>query len=435
MKKIKKTIYIAIFVSLAAQIKFEFITEGFIIAMSVLVMAIFIYCYEELSPMYVTLCSAIFSPLIRMAIMVFNGENPAVVAALVAPDSIFFIAYGIFYTLIYKYIIREPKNIRNFPYVILSCDFLSNITELLIRGFLHDTQIVDIEIATYLFLIAFCRTVLIQVILIAMETYTNLLIKEEHDKEYRKLIVQASVFESELHVMDKNASEIEAIMRQAFSLYKAMETMDAPQELKDTSLDISKNAHEIKGDYLNIISVLKDTFIGDIDEGKLTIKDIVSIEKSNLLSTIKNRGYRVDFTSRVKVNFEVKQYFKMMSIIRNLVLNSAEAIGTDGGKITLTIKAEGDNYILEVRDTGPGISPNHLEAVFFDGYSTKFNLETGNVQRGLGLALVKDYVENFFGGKITVESEKGKFTEFRVSMPKARFEEVEEVEDEILHRG
>ena len=50
MVKIKKTIYIAIFVSLASQIRFNFITDGFIIAMSVAVMAIFIYCYEDLSP-------------------------------------------------------------------------------------------------------------------------------------------------------------------------------------------------------------------------------------------------------------------------------------------------------------------------------------------------------------------------------------------------
>ena len=79
-----------------------------------------------------------------------------------------------------------------------------------------------------LVIVAFCRTVLIQVILLALETYSNLLIKEEHDKEYRKLIVQASIFESELHVMEKNAAEIEDIMRQAFSLYKSMEAINAP---------------------------------------------------------------------------------------------------------------------------------------------------------------------------------------------------------------
>lgn len=430
MVKIKKTIYIAIFVSLASQIRFNFITDGFIIAMSVAVMAIFIYCYEDLSPRYVAFCSGIFSPLIRLLFMVLEGGQPSLTTVLVIPDMAFFFTYGILYTLIYKYVVNAPKDIRNFPYVIFICDFLSNIAELSTRSLIQGHLVIAVNTIIYLVVIAFCRTVLIQVILLAMETYSNLLIKEEHDKEYRKLIVQASIFESELHVMEKNAAEIEDIMRQAFTLYKSMEGINAPKELKDCSLDISKNAHEIKGDYLNIINVLKDTFLDDIDEGRLAMKDIISIEKANLQSTIKNRGYHVELTTRIKANFHVQQYFKMMSIIRNLTLNSAEAIGQSGGKITLSLREDGENYILEVRDNGPGIGSDNLDTVFFDGYSTKFNLETGNVQRGLGLTLVKDYVENIFHGAIAVHSEKGKYTEFVIAIPKASFEEEP---DEVLY--
>lgn len=431
MVKIKKTIYIAIFVSLASQIRFNFITDGFIIAMSVAVMAIFIYCYEDLSPRYVAFCSGIFSPLIRLLFMVLEGGKPSLTAVLVIPDMAFFFTYGILYTWIYKYVIRAPKDIRNFPYVIFICDFLSNIAELSTRSLIQGHLVIAINTAIYLIIIALCRTVLIQVILLAMETYSNLLIKEEHDKEYRKLIVQASIFESELHVMEKNAAEIEDIMRQAFALYKSMEGINAPKELKNSSLDISKNAHEIKGDYLNIISVLKDTFLDDIDEGRLSMKDIISIEKANLLSTIKNRGYNVEVTTKGKANFYVRQYFKMMSIIRNLTLNSAEAIGQTGGKIALHLHESNESYILEVKDNGPGIDEDDLETVFFDGYSTKFNLETGNVQRGLGLTLVKDYVENIFHGVIEVYSEKGKYTKFVITLPKTSFEEET---DELLHR-
>lgn len=431
MVKIKKTIYIAIFVSLASQIRFNFITDGFIIAMSVAVMAIFIYCYEDLSPRYVAFCSGIFSPLIRLLFMVLEGGQPSLTTVLVIPDMAFFFTYGILYTLIYKYVVSAPKDIRNFPYVIFICDFLSNIAELSTRSLIQGHLVIAVNTIIYLVVIAFCRTVLIQVILLAMETYSNLLIKEEHDREYRKLIVQASIFESELHVMEKNAAEIEDIMRQAFVLYKSMEGINAPKELKDCSLDISKNAHEIKGDYLNIINVLKDTFLDDIDEGRLAMRDIIAIEKANLQSTIKNRGYNVELTTKVKVNFYVRQYFKMMSVLRNLILNSAEAIGQEGGKVALSLREVEGNYILEVKDNGPGIDSDNLETVFFDGYSTKFNMETGNVQRGIGLTLVKDYVENIFQGTIEVHSEKGRYTEFVIAIPKASFEEEP---DEVLYR-
>lgn len=430
MVKIKKTIFIAIFVSLAAQIRFNFITDGFIIAMSVLVMSIFIYCYEDLSPTYVAFCSGIFSPLIRLLILVIEGGALNATTLLVIPDMAFFFTYGILYKLIYKHVIRAPKDIRNFPYVILFCDFFSNIMELTTRSLIQGQSVITINVVVYLLLIAVCRTVLIQMILLAMEAYSNLLVKQEHDKEYRKLIVQASIFESELHVMEKNAAEIEDIMRQAFNLYKSMEGINAPKSLKDCSLDISKNAHEIKGDYLNIINVLRDTFIDDIDEGRLWMKDIIAIEKANLLSMIKKQGYNVELITRVKTDFYVKQYFKMMSIIRNLILNSAEAIGTAGGRVVLLLREEAENYVIEVKDNGPGIDSDDLGTVFFDGYSTKFNMETGNVQRGLGLTLVKDYVENIFCGSIQVKSEKGKYTEFIITIPKSSFEEAEQ--DEIL---
>lgn len=423
MRKIKKTIYIAIFVSLAAQIRFNFLTDGFIIAMSVLVMAIFIYCYEDLSARYVAFCSGIFSPLVRLLIQVLEGEALSEAAALVVPDMTFFFAYGLFYPLIYKYIIRAPKSIRNFAYVALACDFLSNMMELAVRSVQQGASLITPENVVYLFLIALCRTVLVQTILLAMETYSNLLVDEEHDREYRRLIVQESIFENELYVMDKNAAEIETLMKQAFYLYKAMERLDADEELKSCALDISKNAHEIKGDYLGIVDVLKDTFINHADEGSLNIRDIVHIEKGNLQSVFKRREYKVEIVTRIRVEFQVREYFKMMSVVRNLVLNAAEAIAPAEGRVTVTVKEEGEAYLLLVRDNGPGIRGEDMETIFFDGYSTKFDARTGNVQRGVGLTVVKDYVENYFHGSIRVESEVGRFTQFTLTMPKDAFEE------------
>ena len=80
--------------------------------------------------------------------------------------------------------------------------------------------------------------------------------------------------------------------------------------------------------------------------------------------------------------------------------------------MTVTVKEEGEAYLLLVRDNGPGIRGEDMETIFFDGYSTKFDARTGNVQRGVGLTVVKDYVENYFHGSIRVESEVGRFTQF-----------------------
>ncbi|MGF6376509.1 two-component system sensor histidine kinase YcbA [Clostridiales Family XIII bacterium PM5-7] len=431
MNKIKKTIVIAIFVSLAAQIRFELITDGFIIAMSVLVMSIFIYCYEDLSPMYIAFCSGIFSPLFRMGIILVEGGAWKNTAETVIPDMVFFFAYGMIYTLIYRIILNESKGIKSFPYVIFACDICSNLIELATRSLLAGEMLINVEVVAYLTAIAICRTILIQMILVALETYSNLLVKKEHDEEYRKLIVQASVLESEIYVMEKNAAEVEEIMKQAFQLYKSMEAFDVPKELRQQSLDISKNAHEVKGDYQSVITILKDAFVDQFHQGRLSITDIISIEKTNLVAMIHKTGKSIEVQTKIKCDFYVNQYFKMMSIIRNLLLNSTEALDEAGGTISITLKSNEENYVLVVRDNGKGIASEKMDAVFFEGYSTKFNEETGDIQRGIGLSLVKDYVEGTFQGEIQVESNEGEYTEFVVTFPEKIFQEVEE--DELLH--
>ncbi len=416
--KLQKTLKIALFVSLASLIKFDFIVNGFIIAMSVLIMAIFIYCYEDLSALYISCCSGIFSPLFRLLTLGISTQDYSLAAVMAIPDMTYFISYGIFYTLIYKYIVKDSKSINNFPYVVFFCDLMSNIVELFSRCIVKGNFFLDFTIVGALMILIFCRTLLLQMILVAMETYSNLLLRKEHDKEYHRLMRQASIFESELHIMEKNASEIEDIMQKSYSLYKSMGGLDISLDIKNGALEVAKNAHEIKGDYMNIIRVLTDTFIDEFSQGHIGIKDIILIEKSNLQSFIREKKYNIDLHFRIKTDFYIHAHFKMMSLIRNLLLNAAEAIGKKGGAISLDLQEDGEHYILKIWDNGVGISKNDLEDIFLDGYSTKFNEKTGDIQRGMGLTIVKDYVENYFEGTITVQSEKNVYTEFTITLPK-----------------
>lgn len=125
----------------------------------------------------------------------------------------------------------------------------------------------------------------------------------------------------------------------------------------------------------------------------------------------------------------------MMSIIRNLLTNAAEAIGNEGGRITLSVEIsdDKDQYIITVNDNGKGMDDEELSSMFLAGFSTKFDPATGDIQRGMGLSLVKDYVENFFSGQIKVDSEKGKYTEFTITMPTEVFRGNGEKANEVLH--
>jgi len=105
-----------------------------------------------------------------------------------------------------------------------------------------------------------------------------------------------------------------------------------------------------------------------------------------------------------------------MSILRNLMMNAIESIGKDRGRVDLIFERKNDSIFFRVRDSGEGIKNKNLDYIFHPGFSTKFNEDSGEIKRGIGLTLVKDIVEKEFMGEISVISED-RFTEFLIMIP------------------
>jgi two-component system NtrC family sensor kinase len=103
---------------------------------------------------------------------------------------------------------------------------------------------------------------------------------------------------------------------------------------------------------------------------------------------------------------------QIQQIFMNIILNAGDAMAGRVG--TLTIKTESRDGMAEIsfRDTGPGISKEHLSKLFDPFFTTK---ETGK-GTGLGLAISYGIVQSH-GGDIKVESEKGKGAIFRIKLP------------------
>ena len=100
-------------------------------------------------------------------------------------------------------------------------------------------------------------------------------------------------------------------------------------------------------------------------------------------------------------------------VIENLSKNAVDAMGGEGGTITLRVEDAKDKAVVEVTDTGKGIRKKDLRNVFRPGFTTK---KRG---WGLGLSLAKRIVEEYHHGKIFVKmSEAGKGTTFRIELGK-----------------
>ena len=87
----------------------------------------------------------------------------------------------------------------------------------------------------------------------------------------------------------------------------------------------------------------------------------------------------------------------------------------NGGEVHISIRSEGDQIILNVRDNGPGI-PAEDQAHIFDKFYRGRNITDGITGSGLGLAIVKTIVDNH-QGRIWVESAEGTGSSFFIVLP------------------
>lgn len=104
----------------------------------------------------------------------------------------------------------------------------------------------------------------------------------------------------------------------------------------------------------------------------------------------------------------------MERIILNLLSNSIK-FTEKGGKIEVNISDKGKEISISVKDNGIGIPSNKLDKIF-DIFTQVDNSLRKTGGSGIGLYLVKSLVE-LHGGRIFVESEYGKGTEFTIVLP------------------
>ncbi len=186
------------------------------------------------------------------------------------------------------------------------------------------------------------------------------------------------------------------------SLQGWMEILRDKPEMKDILPEMEKDVDRLK--------LVSDRF------GKIGSKPV--LQSTNLNTQIEGM---VDYIKRrasgnVKINF-IKPEHEVSAlispplfdwVIENLLKNALDAI-EGNGTITVTLSSEPEKAIVDVTDTGKGISTANLNKVFKPGFTTK---KRG---WGLGLTLCKRIMEQYHKGNLIVKNtELGKGTTFRV---------------------
>lgn len=166
----------------------------------------------------------------------------------------------------------------------------------------------------------------------------------------------------------------------------------------------------------------------DIDRLKLIsdrfgkIGSAPKLEEKNIVDQVRDMVSYIKRRSSEKVSFTIDSQDDVVIaaisaplldwVIENLLKNALDSMEGKGA-ITVKIKQNLDEVVIDVKDTGKGISKQNLSRVFKPGFTTK---KRG---WGLGLSLSKRIIEQYHKGQLFVKSsEIGKGTTFRIVLEK-----------------
>src|SRR5438128_279467 len=171
---------------------------------------------------------------------------------------------------------------------------------------------------------------------------------------------------------------------------------------------------------LTLINDLRD--LVRLESGRMEVKR-EPLELTEFIKGLASAARQVADDKRIKLETWVAPELgavladrdKLEKILLNLLFNALKFTPA-GGRVDLRAEKQDDDLVLQVQDTGMGISPKDLPYVF-----DRFWQADGSARRkyqgvGIGLALVKELTE-IQAGKVSVESEEGKGTTFTVRFP------------------
>ena len=336
------------------------------------------------------------------------------------PGAMFYMVYDALFCLLAGP--RKPKVTGKVILGMFLCDLVSNLAEVGLGKLLLREWGEGFSLLT-LVGVAGLRTAVAGLILWTLWAYRQWLLLEEHLHRYNRLFLMAAGLRDEVYFLKKDAEEIERVMSRAYRLYEELGDMEQGEHLRSMALDIAKDVHEVKKDNLRIIRGLESRVEEVYDQEEMRCSDLLSILADSTRRLLGEEGRNITVECRCGWDFLTGEHYRLISILKNLVTNAAEAIQAGGGsgRILVDQTRQEGNYRFVVRDNGPGIPQRALGKIFRVGYSTKFNPVTGDINRGVGLSAVRSNVEDL-GGEITVESEVGKGTVFEVCIPVDRLE-------------
>ena len=262
--------------------------------------------------------------------------------------------------------------------------------------------------------------------------------KRKDGTTFPTLLSATSIFDEKGNLIGSNTT-----IRDITEVYEVRKKLDEEKtkRLSDIGELSSRMAHDLR----NPLSVIKNTIdiikIRKLNLDEKTISQLARLERATIrishqidevLDYVSPKPLQLDNKSiseilnstmdrlvvpdKIIISLPQKDVTipcdaeKMEAVFANLITNAIQAMSNEGN-IDIRILEQADHVIIEVGDTGPGISDDSLPKIFDPLFTTR------QVGTGLGLVSCKSIIEKH-GGTIDVKTARGKGTTFIITLPK-----------------
>jgi len=411
----QRCLMIGLLVAFSSQLYLTIWADGFRISASAIVFPFLLITMMRDSHRPVAgLATGLCVVALRVLLSLYQGSTLLAALSVEYPGGVFYFCYDWLLCIC----IRDRRSVSfdRMWFSFFLCDFLSNLVNLLLSS--HSFIINYSSEILPLMAVAALRCSVAVILLWLLHRYRALLLQEEHETRYQHLFLMTAELKTELYFLKKDSEDIEAVMSHAYQLHEQLAQHNAPQKLIDLALSIARDVHEVKKDNLRIIRGIEEEVAGAYDQETMSLSDLLHILEVTTRQFLGEQRADIRLECRCREDFLIREHYRLLSVLKNLVTNAAEAIQSAGGYglVAVDCQKNQDNLVLRVTDNGPGIPPRSMKLLFEVGYSTKFNPETGDINRGVGLPAVR-YIVDELDGDIQVSSTPGNGTCFQLTFP------------------
>lgn len=243
---------------------------------------------------------------------------------------------------------------------------------------------------------------------------------EELSHAFNRTLDQLRSSRQQLVRATKLAAAGEMAAKLAHEVRTPLGIIRSSAQLINRQSGLDARAHEMMSYMINEVDRINELVTGLLDSARArephfqpqVLADIVRQVLDMLHDKFDSRGIVVDTeidTVSSTLNCDRDQ---IVQVLLNLLLNASQVLD-DGGAIRVAIAARGEQLVLTVEDSGPGIAPEQREAVFEPFVSDR----AGGI--GLGLSVVREIV-TLHGGSISVAGGRLGGACFTLLLPRGR---------------